>query len=450
MAAVQSSRQRAGSTTARPAEPLLASSIIDSWSLDAIFEDLSVSSASAAPSFTPQVLRTGIKSLDDALGNILQSRRVVALSSETSSQRDDLAKTLLVDCLVREPEGLVAVIDTTGNFDVVELYTRILTRLRREDLAVDDMGGQMDGNEAKASEDVAVKVLDRVKIMRVFDFVGVKEAVGELRDGLEGLVVEKENVENVITPVDMVEEKEEKEELIPNKRMEVADSEGEEESIGASDDEMLFDTKAPPTHQDPGPSEHEAILPKDLHPTQSNPSTSHSTSKFKLILIDNLAYVLNPLLKKDTLSANTLATTFLTTLSHLTRTHALHTILLNPCTTQPTASPTHQAPSHTAPHKQTAPTPQQFHTHQHPPPTSIFSSNAAVPALLGLLGRYADAHVLVTRMPRRKMDARVFYADTGGRERGKRRGVEMVGVLEIVADRWGDSVGAWGVFGEKI
>jgi hypothetical protein len=49
-------------------------------------------------------------------------------------------------------------------------------------------------------------------------------------------------------------------------------------------------------------------------------------------------------------------------------------------------------------------------------------------------------------MPRKKMDARVYYADTEGRERGKRRGVEMVGVIEIVADRWGDRVGAWEAF----
>ena len=53
---------------------------------------------------------------------------------------------------------------------------------------------------------------------------------------------------------------------------------------------------------------------------------------------------------------------------------------------------------------------------------------------------------MLTMMPRRKMDARVYYADTGGRERGKRRGVEMVGVVEVVADRWGDKVGAWKAF----
>ncbi|KAJ4993754.1 hypothetical protein SVAN01_00808 [Stagonosporopsis vannaccii] len=447
MAAVHTPHQHAGTTSARPAEPLLASSLIDALSLDAVFQSLSVSTVSASPCSTPQILKTGIKSLDDALGSILQPGRVVALSSETSSQRDDLAKTLLIDRLIQKPEGLAAVIDTTGNFDVVELYTQTLMRLRKENLKLEGMGDDLGGDEAKKSEDVAAKMLDRVKIMRVFDFVGVKEAVDELREGLEGRAIEEGSVENVTMPEDVVEEELER---APKKRLEVADSEDEEESLVVSDDEMLFDTKPPPADQDPSPaSKQEAALPTNVHPAELKPSTSHSNSKLNLILIDNLAHVITPLLKKDTLSGTTLATTFLTTLSHLTRTHALHTLLLNPSTTPRTASPTRQPPSHNPPHQQTAPAAQQSYTLQLPPPPSIFSSNATVPALLGLLGRYADAHVLVTQMPRRKMDARVFYAEVGGRERAKRRGVEMVGVLEVVADRWGTRMGAWGVFGEK-
>ena len=54
-----------------------------------------------------------------------------------------------------------------------------------------------------------------------------------------------------------------------------------------------------------------------------------------------------------------------------------------------------------------------------------------------------DAHVLLAEMPRRKADARVYYADAGGRERGKRRGVEMMGVCEVLGERWGGGVGSW-------
>lgn len=54
--------------------------------------------------------------------------------------------------------------------------------------------------------------------------------------------------------------------------------------------------------------------------------------------------------------------------------------------------------------------------------------------------------VLVSRLPRRKLDARVHYSDTRGKS--QKRGVEMVGVLEVVSDRWEGKSGAWGTFFE--
>jgi len=58
-----------------------------------------------------------------------------------------------------------------------------------------------------------------------------------------------------------------------------------------------------------------------------------------------------------------------------------------------------------------------------------------------------DMEVLVSRLPRRKMDAKVYYSDSGGK--GTKRGVEMVSVLEVVSDRWGGRTGAWGTFRES-
>lgn len=62
-----------------------------------------------------------------------------------------------------------------------------------------------------------------------------------------------------------------------------------------------------------------------------------------------------------------------------------------------------------------------------------------------------DVGLLVTRVPRRKLDARVFYSDVGGSTKGsivvrKGKGPEMVGVVEVVSDRWEGRVGAWGTF----
>lgn len=50
-------------------------------------------------------------------------------------------------------------------------------------------------------------------------------------------------------------------------------------------------------------------------------------------------------------------------------------------------------------------------------------------------------------MPRRKGDARVVYGDSDRPKRGG-KGVEMVGVVEVVADRYGVRGGGWGTFVE--
>lgn len=319
----------------------------------------------------------------------------------------------------------------------------------------------MDGLRASISdldsgstpEDVAAKVLDSVKIMRVFDFVGVREAVGEVRDGLEGrktVVVEKPEEK---APV--LKESEGSKERTRPKRTYVADSEDEDEE---EDEEMLFESEgavpiAAPAVQDAESTREDQPSPsKDI----SNPnSTENPTpSRVKFILIDNLAQVINPLFKKDygqgttslllfyNLSltpnpAHTLLTTFLTTLTNLTQTHTLHTLLLNPTTTP-------RAPS---PNRNQGPAAKRYPA---PPSPSIFASNAAVPSLLGVLPRYVDVMLLVTQLPRRRMDARVFYSDIGSGGAGvKKRGVEMLGVMEVVADRWEGRVGGWGAFQER-
>jgi hypothetical protein len=72
-----------------------------------------------------------------------------------------------------------------------------------------------------------------------------------------------------------------------------------------------------------------------------------------------------------------------------------------------------------------------------------------VPSLVGVLARYVDVGLLVSQMPKRKMDAKVYYRDGNGNGNGrgskKLRGVEMVGVVEVLWDRWEGRGGEWGV-----
>ena len=144
------------------------------------------------------------------------------------------------------------------------------------------------------TEDLAAKVLDRVKIMRVFDFVGVREAIGEIRDGIE----KKKAVERApgteekkaTLPSEEPAQEEAPVGKVPVKRTYVADSEDEED-----DEEMLFDsdvtenTAAQPV-QNPEPARIEA---------PENIDAEIVPGPTKIVLIDNLAQVLNPLLKKD-------------------------------------------------------------------------------------------------------------------------------------------------------
>ena len=144
-------------------------------------------------------------------------------------------------------------------------------------------------------------ILDRVKLMRVFDFVGVREAVGEIRDEIEGKkVVEPilrtaERQEDV--PTEQAAEDQPPTERVKTKRTYVADSEDEEED----EEEMLFDSEVTMTAaaqpvQDPEPGQAQ-------HPTpMKTPETTHAEAErgqTKFILIDNLAQVFHPLLKKD-------------------------------------------------------------------------------------------------------------------------------------------------------
>ena len=208
-----------------------------------------------------------------------------------------VCQKLLVNSLLRYHDSTAAVIDTTGNFDILRLYTLILAQLHSSH---DSHSFQQSPNANSGlvlnDEDVAAKTLDRVKIMRVFDFEGVKEAICEIRDGLDnstalpgnGEMTEDAFVEEVLPAA-----------VIPPARIFVADSEDEDDS---EDEEMLFDTEA--NRGDPEsviqePSSSEKGKPKSSQQDQlpNHENSNHGT--LKLILIDNLAQAISPLLKKD-------------------------------------------------------------------------------------------------------------------------------------------------------
>jgi hypothetical protein len=214
-----------------------------------------------------------------------------------------MSRMLLVACLLKYPGSTAAVVDTTGNFDVLAVYTRIVERLKKEADVLGKTRTAVRAGEKDGVEDVAAKVLDHVNIMRVFDFVGMREATGEIRDGLEGRkAVVGEEQEKVVKDLKPSTPKQPTPEPLtpeaPPKRIAIPDSEDEDD-----EEEMLFDTVA--TSNISAPAVQEAQPDAYLQTTAMHTNAEQKSqedippSKVKFILIDNLAQVLNPLLKKD-------------------------------------------------------------------------------------------------------------------------------------------------------
>lgn len=241
-----------------------------------------------------------------------------------------------------------AVIDTSGTFDVLRLHEIIFSRLRahrhsrnietKASLGLDfsstqeyqSRGFEMvvrkgakqqleaerlaraannaaereaGGNAEVEPEVQATEALERVKIMRVFDFTGVAEALGEINNGLE------QNAQHPSEARINVSQREQNPEDAPENppraiqaRLEIADSEDE-------DDEMLFTTT-----EDESP-EHESIVPAqaaEARPTErSKPlngidelqvraqEREPRPPKVGMIIIDNIAQVLSPTMKSN-------------------------------------------------------------------------------------------------------------------------------------------------------
>jgi hypothetical protein len=115
-------------------------------------------------------------------------------------------------------------------------------------------------------ERTAESTLERIKIMRVFDFVGMSEAVNELRADLEATLPHQGTV---IKP-----------HPVQPARQEIPDSEDEDD-----DDDMLLDWE--PTQQ---PVERKRSI--DL-------SSDDGDEKIGLLLVDNMYHVANPVLKSN-------------------------------------------------------------------------------------------------------------------------------------------------------
>ncbi|KAI5275429.1 hypothetical protein E4T47_01513 [Aureobasidium subglaciale] len=148
-------------------EPVLASSLI-------ALEEIGLYEERAR-----QRLRvgSGCAAVDDALsgGVVYGQDGIYNISGATGDQAaETISLRLLISHLLASATHTATLIDATGNLDVLKLYRNLITRLSTTN----------DDHEANVKQ--ATSTLDRVKIMRVFDFEGVVEGLNELVDELEG------------------------------------------------------------------------------------------------------------------------------------------------------------------------------------------------------------------------------------------------------------------------
>lgn len=237
--------------------------------------------------------------------------------------------------------------------------------------------------EASASlREKATGMLDRVSVMRVFDFPGVVEAIGEVTKRCEEYdLFQRSGDERVVR------ETLDKRELANNDK-----DEREPDDVGNN------------------------------ARTQSVPPVPGSIG---MIIIDNIANVTSSMMSRNQTSAQALLTTSLRSLHHATTSHGICTLLINAAVSL-------------------SPPANSMYSNSHRPSdnASVFSSTNGKPALGRTYAYLIDTSIFLSSIPKTREDAEVAYGgsgDSAGRWRS-------VGILEVLKDRYGNREGEWAAF----
>ncbi|KAH0018747.1 hypothetical protein KCU78_g7043, partial [Aureobasidium melanogenum] len=190
------------------AKPVLASDLITKDSIG-LFEERA-----------RKRLRVGTgccASIDDALsgGLVYGQDGIYNISGATGSRAaETITLQVLITHLLASPTHTATLIDASGNFDVLNLYKNLLTRLAKTNT----------NHEENIKQ--ATSILDRVKIMRVFDLEGVVEGLNELVDELEGKNIPKNTIRDS-------QEEEEEEMILPEEEKEIKQEKKEQQEPAA-------------------------------------------------------------------------------------------------------------------------------------------------------------------------------------------------------------------------
>ena len=240
------------------------------------------------------------------------------------------------------------------------------------------------GNSKEAVSERATSFLDRVKVMRVFDFAGVVEAISEVNELMEE-----------VAP------KAQKPPVVPFKKMvdKVGDS---EEELDEEDEEL----QAAPRR--------ESVDLGILH------GSDHGSGRIGMVILDTITNVVSAMMSKSQVQGQALLANFMRSLHHLTSRNHICTILTNAAVSR---------------------TSSKNPDYQHGPreDASIFAATMGKPALGKTFPFLIDTSLFLSIVPKTSNDARIAFGDGG-------ESYQKSLILEVLKDRCGTREGRWAAF----
>ena len=211
----------------------------------------------------PVKISTGHRSIDTAIQGGFLYGTLYCITSEPDRGAKEIVQNLLMTHLLSSSDSSATLIDTTLTFDVRKIYHMLLTSKTEH---------------GSVSQSEAMQVLERLQMMQVFDFVGMNESIGELRENLETGGTRPKGT--------------------------ISDSEGEDE---------VRESQSPVKKNS---------APRPLSGDTSKPAAA------QILIIDSVSHVAMPLVQTNYPEGQALVSSFMRSLAQLTRTWKLCTIVL--------------------------------------------------------------------------------------------------------------------------
>ena len=385
---------------AQAAIPTLASNLLRSSDAFGV-SGLAPSSASSGCAAIDEVALGGgfrygeLTCLSGAFNTGEQQVRVKALATVRSrlTSRNKIVSHAIVSHLLSHNESDVAYIDANGSFSPHQLHNVLSYRLRarKQQDAFEHTGfiyeKRLEDNTTQTIEAEATSLLDRVKVMRIFDVAGLSEAVAEVSTTRK---MERRSDDASA----------EHKGIDSKRRTEIGDSEEE------SEDERVSQIRDQGTGFEERDNERNAV-----------------TSGDGMIVIATLTGIISANISKSPIHGQAIFASVMRSLHHISTHYRICTIIVNAAVgLTPKIDPANR------PHKEND-------------DVSIFASNLGKPALGKAFTHMIDTSLFLYKLPKHKGDALSAYGQfsTG-------RSWKDATVIEVLKDKNGGREGRWAAF----